>query len=117
MLSCGAPRPARPDDGFDYTPEILAAFRRTRDDLRERIAQMVIVPVVQAQFRVVDAFEASTRGAAVLGVVGAGGIGLQIAERIKIRYWDEVAFIVLLILATVAAIDAVSGRLRRRLMG
>jgi phosphonate transport system permease protein len=74
-----------------------------------------IRPVLLSQ--ALYAFEASTRGAAVLGVVGAGGIGLQIAERIKIRYWDEVAFIVLLILATVAAIDAVSGRLRRRLMG
>jgi phosphonate transport system permease protein len=50
-------------------------------------------------------------------VVGAGGIGLQIAERIKVRYWDEVAFIILLILVTVAAIDLLSARVRRRLIG
>jgi hypothetical protein len=31
----------------------------------ERIAQLVIVPVVQAQFRLVDDFTASTRGEAV----------------------------------------------------
>jgi phosphonate transport system permease protein len=50
-------------------------------------------------------------------VVGAGGIGLQIAERIRVRHWDEVAFIIILMVATVAAIDFLSGRVRRRLIG
>jgi dUTP pyrophosphatase len=36
----------------------------------ERIAQMVIVPVVRAQFRVVDAFEASSRGEGGFGSTG-----------------------------------------------
>ena len=72
-----------------------------------------VLPVMLAQ--TLYAFESNTRSAAVLGVVGAGGIGLQIAERIKVRYWNEVAFIILLILATVAVIDTLSGRLRRRL--
>ena len=36
----------------------------------ERIAQLVIVPVVQATFRVVDAFGASGRGAAGFGSTG-----------------------------------------------
>jgi len=38
----------------------------------ERIAQMVIVPVVQARFRRVEAFEASARGAGGFGSTGAG---------------------------------------------
>jgi dUTP pyrophosphatase len=38
----------------------------------ERIAQMVIVPVVQAQFRVVDAFGGSLRGEGGFGSTGAG---------------------------------------------
>jgi dUTP pyrophosphatase len=37
----------------------------------ERIAQMVIVPVVQARFRRVDAFDASARGAGGFGSTGA----------------------------------------------
>jgi len=49
--------------------------------------------------------------------VGAGGIGLQIAERIKVRYWDEVSFIIILILLAVAVIDQLSARVRRRLIG
>jgi dUTP pyrophosphatase len=36
----------------------------------ERIAQMVIVPVVQAQFRVVDSFEVSSRGEGGFGSTG-----------------------------------------------
>ena len=36
----------------------------------ERIAQMVIVPVVQARFRVVGQFEASDRGAGGFGSTG-----------------------------------------------
>lgn len=36
----------------------------------ERLAQLVIVPVVQAQFRVVDAFEASERGSGGFGSTG-----------------------------------------------
>ena len=38
----------------------------------ERIAQMVIVPVVQARFRQVDSFEASTRGEGGFGSTGRG---------------------------------------------
>jgi len=74
-----------------------------------------VLPVLLAQ--VLYAFESNTRSASILGVVGAGGIGLQIAERIKVRYWDEVSFIIILILLTVAVIDQLSARVRRRLIG
>ena len=74
-----------------------------------------VLPVMLSQF--LYQFESNTRSASILGVVGAGGIGLQIAERIKVRFWDEVLFIILLILLTVALIDALSSRIRRRLIG
>jgi dUTP pyrophosphatase len=38
----------------------------------DRIAQLVIVPVVQVGFRVVDSFEATARGAGGFGSTGAG---------------------------------------------
>jgi dUTP pyrophosphatase len=38
----------------------------------ERIAQLVVVPVVQAAFRVVDRFDASARGAGGFGSTGRG---------------------------------------------
>jgi phosphonate transport system permease protein len=65
-----------------------------------------VLPVMLAQ--ALYFFESNTRSAAILGVVGAGGIGLQIAERIRVRHWDEVAFIIILMIATVAVIDFLS---------
>ena len=38
----------------------------------ERLAQLVFVPVVQAQFRIVDDFDASERGAGGFGSTGRG---------------------------------------------
>ena len=47
------------------------------------------------------------------GPCGAGGIGLRLSERIQINAWDQVAYVIVLILITVAAIDTVSRYLRR----
>jgi phosphonate transport system permease protein len=62
-------------------------------------------------------FESNTRSATIIGIVGAGGIGLHLAEMIRTFEWDRVAFIILMILATVAVIDFLSSRLRMRLIG
>lgn len=62
-------------------------------------------------------FESNTRSATILGVVGAGGIGLQLTDRIRINAWDEVLFIVILILAAVYVIDTLSRTLRQRFIG
>jgi phosphonate transport system permease protein len=61
-------------------------------------------------------FESNTRSATILGVVGAGGIGLQLADRIRVNNWDEVAFILIMILLAVALIDRLSKTIRRRFM-
>ena len=61
-------------------------------------------------------FESNVRSASILGVVGAGGIGYHLAERIRQNNWDEVAFLVLMILAAVTAIDAASRALRLRII-
>jgi phosphonate transport system permease protein len=66
--------------------------------------------------QVLYTFESNTRSATILGVVGAGGIGLALADRIRINNWDEAAFIMLMILAAVAAIDAAGRRFRLRLI-
>jgi phosphonate transport system permease protein len=59
-------------------------------------------------------FESNTRSATILGVVGAGGIGLQLADRIRVNNWDEVGFLLLMILLTVSLIDQLSKTIRRR---
>ena len=61
-------------------------------------------------------FESNVRSATILGIVGAGGIGLQLSDRIRINNWQEAAFIILMILVTVAIIDNISRRIRARLI-
>jgi phosphonate transport system permease protein len=61
--------------------------------------------------------ESSSREATILGLVGAGGIGLRLSERIQINAWDQVAYVIVLILISVALIDTVSRSLRMRLIG
>jgi len=61
-------------------------------------------------------FESNTRSATILGIVGAGGIGFFLSDRIRTMHWEESSFIVLLILVTVYLIDALSKRVRTRLI-
>lgn len=61
--------------------------------------------------------ESNTRSAAVLGFVGAGGIGLIYAENMRLWNWDVVMFITLLLVAVVMVMDTLSAWLRRRYIG
>lgn len=72
------------------------------------VPQVLPIMVSQALYQ----FESNTREATILGFVGAGGIGLRLSERIQINAWDQVAYIIVLILLTVAVLDALSARLR-----
>jgi phosphonate transport system permease protein len=74
-----------------------------------------VLPIIAGQ--ILYFFESNTRSATIIGIVGAGGIGLQLSEQIRTYDFDQVAFIVLLILAAVAAIDWVSGKLRFAIIG
>ena len=58
--------------------------------------------------------ESNTRSAAVLGFVGAGGIGLIYAENMRLWNWDVVMFITLILVVVVMAMDTLSAWLRRR---
>ncbi|MBM3572636.1 MAG: ABC transporter permease subunit, partial [Alphaproteobacteria bacterium] len=74
-----------------------------------------ILPVLASQ--ILYYIESNTRSATIIGIVGAGGIGLHLAEQIRILEWQSVAFIILMILATVASIDHLSSRLRFAIIG
>ncbi|MDO6408799.1 phosphonate ABC transporter, permease protein PhnE [Pantoea phytobeneficialis] len=58
--------------------------------------------------------ESNTRSAAVLGFVGAGGVGLVYAENMRLWNWDVVMFITLILAAIVMMMDVISSRLRKR---
>jgi phosphonate transport system permease protein len=62
-------------------------------------------------------FEINVRSAAVMGFVGAGGIGHDLMEAIRKFYYSDVSAILLLIIATVMVIDLLTERLRHALIG
>ncbi|MBS5998749.1 MAG: phosphonate ABC transporter, permease protein PhnE, partial [Corynebacterium sp.] len=59
-------------------------------------------------------WEYNFRASVVVGVVGAGGIGFELIAALRTFQYDEVAAILLVILATVTVVDALGGALRKR---
>ncbi len=57
--------------------------------------------------------DCALRASAVLGLVGAGGIGQQIELSLKMLQYDEVATYVIVLFFVVAAVDALSQAIRR----
>jgi phosphonate transport system permease protein len=60
--------------------------------------------------------ESNTRSATILGLVGAGGVGMIIIERFRASLYDQVAFVVLNVLILIAIIDWVSKKIRTRVI-
>ena len=53
------------------------------------------------------------RSATVLGIVGAGGIGMVLWEYIRGFYYAETAAVMIIIIISVSLLDMVSQRLRK----
>lgn len=62
-------------------------------------------------------FEHNVRSASILGIVGAGGIGFLLADRLRAYELQEACLIIILIVVAVYAIDWLSKALRERLIG
>ncbi|RNJ41714.1 phosphonate ABC transporter, permease protein PhnE [Mesorhizobium erdmanii] len=73
-----------------------------------------VIPVFISQ--TLYQWESNTRGATIIGAVGAGGIGLKLWEAMRTNSnWANVFYMVLLILLVVFIFDNISNFLRRRL--
>lgn len=62
-------------------------------------------------------FEHNVRSASILGIVGAGGIGFLLGDRLRAYELREACLIIILIIVTVYAIDYLSKFLREQLIG
>jgi len=62
-------------------------------------------------------FENNVRGASVMGLVGAGGIGQDLMEYIRKFYYSDISALLVLIVSLVVIIDILTGRLRHFLLG
>ncbi|MCI0425482.1 MAG: phosphonate ABC transporter, permease protein PhnE [Actinobacteria bacterium] len=61
-------------------------------------------------------FEINIRASAVLGVVGAGGIGAELVSQLRFRDFPRAGTVLFLTIFVVLAVDAVSARVRRRII-
>lgn len=61
--------------------------------------------------------EVNVRTAAVMGFVGAGGIGQELITAIRMLYYEDVSALVLLILASVMCIDYICEKVRHSFIG
>ena len=62
-------------------------------------------------------FEHNVRSASILGIVGAGGIGFLLGDRLRAYELREACLIIILVVLTVYAIDYLSKFLREQLIG
>ncbi len=85
---------------------------------RWQAIRFAVVPQVLSNFvsYALLRFEINLRGAAVMGFVGAGGIGQDLIEAVRKFYYSDVSAMLLLIIGTVMLIDLLAERLRRPLL-
>ena len=77
-----------------------------------------IVPSVLPQFvsHHLYLWEFNIRDSTVLGLIGAGGLGLLISEAVSLFQWSRLATLLLVVVALVMMFDALSRRLRQALL-
>lgn len=61
-------------------------------------------------------FESNVRSATVLGIVGAGGIGVSLYQSFRSFKYGKVCAILIILIAAVAIIDTISAKIRQRLV-
>ncbi len=84
---------------------------------RLQVITHAVLPQVLPQLADITIYrwEYHFRASAVLGIVGAGGIGFELMAALRLIKYDEVSAILLAILACVLVVDGLGAALRRRL--
>jgi len=83
-----------------------------------QVFRFAILPQVLPEFvaAALYRFEINLRAANVLGLVGAGGIGVILLQALTLRRWGVVGTCLLVIVAVVSVVDYGSACLRKRLV-
>jgi len=102
-------------DGIDTGPIEAADASGASHTQKLRTAIVPQILPAYASF-VLYGFELNLRSAAVLGIVGAGGIGERIEVFRTLGQWERVWAIVVLFIIVVFVVDRLSSFVRRRLL-
>lgn len=97
-------------------PGPIEALRLTGAN-RTSVALLGVVPEARANVASVLLYqwECNVRTSTVLGFVGAGGVGQELAVSLKLFRYEELSTLVLAVLALILAVDLLSRLIRRRL--
>jgi len=96
-------------------PQPVEGIRATGAGKLEEIAYGVIPQVLPLWISYsLYRFEANVRSASVVGMVGAGGVGVLLWEYIRGFYYGETAAVLLIIIVTVSLVDLGSAQIRKR---
>ncbi|MBC5832359.1 phosphonate ABC transporter, permease protein PhnE [Vibrio metschnikovii] len=80
-----------------------------------QVLNYAIVPQVLPTFFGISVFrwDINIRESAILGLVGAGGIGMQLQSSLNVLAWPQVTLIILVVLATVVVSEWISAKVRQ----
>jgi len=96
-------------------PNIIEGIKSTGAN-KLQIISHAIIPEVKPLFTnyIFYYFEHNIRAATVLGLVGAGGIGVELVTRIRLFRYQEVLTILIIIVLMVVIFDRISAFIRRK---
>lgn len=98
-------------------PQPVEGIRATGARKLEEIAYGVIPQVMPLWISFsLYRFEANIRSASVVGMVGAGGIGMVLWDVIRGFQYDKTAAVLIMLVVTVSVVDLVSASIRKRLI-
>ncbi|MFU8866273.1 MAG: phosphonate ABC transporter, permease protein PhnE [Rhodobacterales bacterium] len=111
--------------GKFYAEDIEAADRKPQEALtalgagKLRVLRAAVLPQVAPSYVAYTLYilDRNVRMAAVIGLVGAGGIGQELKGRYDTFEYGHVGTILLVIFLTVFVLDQISARVRSRLIG
>ncbi|MGH3679373.1 MAG: phosphonate ABC transporter, permease protein PhnE [Natronosporangium sp.] len=97
-------------------PAPVEALRLTGAS-RTAVAVLAVVPEARANLASVLLYqwECNVRTSAVLGFVGAGGIGQELAVSLRLFRYEDLSTLVLAVLVLILGVDLLSRMVRRRL--
>lgn len=104
-------------EAIEEAPELPVTAMRTTGATRAQALAFGLVPHILPTMAGVSVYrwEINIREATILGIVGAGGLGMALQASIDSLAWSRVSVVLAVILATVVLAEWASARVRRGL--
>lgn len=105
-------------EAIETTPAAPLEAAQMAGANRTKLVTYALLPAVLPNLASISLYvwEANVRTSTILGIVGAGGIGIEIKAAIDLLDFQKLLTLSVIVLAMVTVIDQFSGWLRRRLV-